>query len=115
LENCLVSVFEDGDWSRAEEALKREGFVVLRLSGPDVVEPLDGLHEMADASGGGLRILDEVYQELREGSLALIVEVAPEQTAEISQELYRFGAKSVWKLQDWTFVKTEVGEARRER
>jgi hypothetical protein len=115
LENCLVSTFDDGDSGRAEEALKGRGFGVLKLSGSDLVEPLVGLHQMADESGGGLRILDEVYQELREGNRALIVEVAPEQSAEISDLLYRIGAKSVWEFDDWTFVKMGPGMTRRVR
>lgn len=105
LGNCLVSVFENGDANRVEEALKRRGLGVLELAGSDIVEPLVGLHHMAAASDGGLRILDDVYQELREGHLALIVQVAPEQSEEISELLYGLGARSVWEFVDWTFVK----------
>jgi hypothetical protein len=115
LENCLVSVFENGDSGRAQEALRGRGLGVLKLSGSDVVEPLVGLHRMAADSDGGLRILDDVYQELREGHLALIVEVAPEQSGEISEMLYGIGARSVWEFDDWTFVKRRPGVTRRAR
>jgi hypothetical protein len=57
-----------------------------------------------------LRILDGVYQELAEGNLALIVEVASNQAAELSDLLTRIGAKSVWEFDDWTFVK--IGQGR---
>ena len=113
LETFVVSIFDGGGSGEAEDELRRRGFGVLKLTAPDLVEPLDALHQMADESGGGFRILDGVYQELREGNLALIVEVAPEQVAEISDLLYSIGAKSVWKVDDWTFVKTGQGVARR--
>ena len=109
LENCLVSVFENGDSERAEEALKVRGLGVLKLPGSDIVEPLVGLHQMAAESDGGLRILDAVYQELRDGHVGLIVEVAPEQSREISELLYKIGARSVWEFDDWTFVKKAPG------
>jgi hypothetical protein len=113
LENFLVSIFEDEDSGRAEETLKDRGFGVLKLSGSDVVDPLVGLHQMA--ADGGLRILDDVYQELQEGNLALIVEVAPEQSGEISELLYKIGARSVWEFEDWALVKRGPDITRRPR
>ncbi len=112
LENCLVSIFEDGESDRAEEALKRRGLGVLKLPGSEVVEPLVGLHQMAAESDGGLRILDDIYQELRDGHLGLIVEVTPEQSGEISELLYEIGARSVWEFDDWAFVKKGPGTTR---
>jgi len=85
------------------------------LSAPDIVQPLDGLHQMADESGGGFRILDEIYQVLREGNPGLIVEVAPVQAGEISDLLYKIGAESVWEFVDWTFVKRGPGVTRPSR
>jgi hypothetical protein len=115
LENCLVSIFEGGESVDAEGELKRRGIGVLKLSAPDLIVPLDGLHQMADESGGGFRILDGIYQVLREGNLGLIVEVAPEQSGEMSDLLYKIGAKSVWEFVDWTFVKMGPRFTRRAR
>ena len=106
LENCLVSTFDGDDSDRAVEALRRKGLGVLKLSGHDGFEPMSALHQMADDSGGEFRILDEIYQELSKGNLSLIIEVVPERSDEITEVLYGSGARSVWKYEDWAFVKT---------